>query len=170
VEHVVFYTAADGSPAYRRTANLEDAVRVVEHLRNVEGVEDVHVYALESVALSFRPYYRVEVAPGAPPAQAHQPQHMAVPAAPAPALVEAAVEAAALEAAAAEAVPQQFEPFAPPAPAEPVFAQASVPAPVEVAPEPVPALSIVAPPAAEHAPEDPASNGRGGRGLGFFTR
>lgn len=61
MEHVVFYTAADGSPAYRRTANLDDAVRVVEHLRNAEGREEVHVYSLATVALNFRPYYRVEL-------------------------------------------------------------------------------------------------------------
>jgi len=82
VEHVVFYTAADGSPAYRRTANLDDAVRVVEHLRNAEGREEVHVYSLASVALNFRPYYRVELNANAPiPAQ---PDSMSFPAAASP--------------------------------------------------------------------------------------
>jgi hypothetical protein len=72
VEHVVFFPAHDGSPAFRRVANLEDAVRLVEHLRNVEGVNEVSCHALTEVPLSFRAYYRVEV-PGSveaePPAQ-----------------------------------------------------------------------------------------------------
>jgi len=46
VEHVVFFPAHDGSPAFRRVANLEDAVRLVEHLRNVEGVNEVSCHVL----------------------------------------------------------------------------------------------------------------------------
>ena len=64
MEHVVFFPAHDGSPAFRRVANLEDAVRLVEHLRNVEGVNEVSCHALTEVPLAFRAYYRVEV-PGA---------------------------------------------------------------------------------------------------------
>jgi hypothetical protein len=64
VEHVVFFPAHDGSPAFRRVANLEDAVRLVEHLRNVEGVNEVSCHALAEVPLSFRAYYRVEVPAG----------------------------------------------------------------------------------------------------------
>ncbi|MBK5306447.1 MAG: hypothetical protein JJD92_07150 [Frankiaceae bacterium] len=64
MEHVVFFPAHDGSPAFRRVANLEDAVRLVEHLRNVEGVNEVSCHALTEVPLAFRTYYRVEV-PGA---------------------------------------------------------------------------------------------------------
>jgi hypothetical protein len=65
VEHVVFFPAHDGSPAFRRVANLEDAVRLVEHLRNVEGVNEVSCHALTEVPLAFRAYYRVEVPAGA---------------------------------------------------------------------------------------------------------
>ena len=61
MEHVVFFPAHDGSPAFRRVANLEDAVRLVEHLRNVEGVNEVSCHALTEVPLAFRAYYRVEV-------------------------------------------------------------------------------------------------------------
>ena len=70
MEHVVFFPAGDGSPAFRRVANLDEAVRLVEHLRNVEGVSTVSVHALTEVPLAFRAYYKVEVsADAAVPAQ-----------------------------------------------------------------------------------------------------
>ena len=72
VEHVVFFPAHDGSPAFRRVANLDDAVRLVEHLRNVEGVNEVSCHALTEVPLAFRAYYRVEV-PGAESAELPMP-------------------------------------------------------------------------------------------------
>ncbi|HVV74674.1 MAG TPA: hypothetical protein VHC43_01465 [Mycobacteriales bacterium] len=65
MEHVVFYQSAQGAPAFRRVASLEDAVSFAEHLRNVEGVADFSVYSLAPVTLSTRAYYHVEVA-GAP--------------------------------------------------------------------------------------------------------
>ena len=77
MEHVVFYPAHDGSPAFRRVAGLEEAVRLVEHLRNVEGVSEVSVHALAEVPLAFKAYYRVEV-PAEPVAE---PVAEAVPAA-----------------------------------------------------------------------------------------
>jgi hypothetical protein len=64
VEHVVFFPAHDGSPAFRRVAGLDEAVRLVEHLRNVEGVNEVSCHALSEVPLAFRAYYRVEVPAG----------------------------------------------------------------------------------------------------------
>jgi hypothetical protein len=79
VEHVVFFPAPDGSPAFRRVPNLEEAVRLVEHLRNVEGLSTVSVHSLSEVPLNFRAYYRVEL-----PAEA------VVPAQPVEAVVEAA--------------------------------------------------------------------------------
>lgn len=167
MEHVVFFSASDGSPAYRRTANLEDAVRVVEHMRNIEGVEDVHVYSLEPVTLSFRPYYRVEVTAGhapLPPVAAEAPA--AAVAQPVPAAPVAAEPVAPVEPFAAP------EPFAPPqAMPEPVFVPvAAQPAVVvEVPAEQVPALTVVGQ-SSEQPTEDASSNGRGGRGLGFFTR
>ena len=70
MEHVVFFPAPDGSPAFRRVPSLEEAVRMVEHLRNVDGVASVSVHALTEVPLAFRAYYRVEVpADGMVPAQ-----------------------------------------------------------------------------------------------------
>ncbi len=61
VEHVVFFPAQDGTPAFRRVAALEDAVRLVEHLRNVEGVNEVSVHALTEVPLAFRTVFKVEL-------------------------------------------------------------------------------------------------------------
>ena len=61
MEHVVFFPAHDGSPAFRRVPSLDEAVRLVEHLRNVEGVSEVSCHALTEVPLAFRAYYRVEV-------------------------------------------------------------------------------------------------------------
>ena len=68
MEHVVFYPTHDGSPAFRRLPTLDEAVRVVEHLRNVEGVAEVSVHALTEVPLMFKAYYRVEVPGAAAPA------------------------------------------------------------------------------------------------------
>ena len=68
MEHVVFYPGPVGTEAFRRTPSLEEAVRFVEHLRNVEGVTDFAVHTLTPVPLSFRAYYRVEI-----PAEADEP-------------------------------------------------------------------------------------------------
>lgn len=61
MEHVVFFPAHDGTPAFRRVASLPDAVRLVEHLRNVENVNEVSVHSLTEVPLAFKPWYRVEL-------------------------------------------------------------------------------------------------------------
>ena len=89
MEHVVFFPAPDGSPAFRRFPSLEEAVRLVEHLRNVEGVASVSVHALTEVPLSFRAYYRVEV-PGEATVPAQPVVEHEVPQALAPIAVEAA--------------------------------------------------------------------------------
>jgi len=61
MEHVVFFPAHDGSPAFRRLASLEEAVRFVEHLRNNEGVDTFSVHSLTEVPLAFKQYFRVEL-------------------------------------------------------------------------------------------------------------
>ena len=114
MEHVVFFTAADGSPAYRRTANLDDAVRVVEHLRNAEGREEVHVYALNSVALNFRPYYRVELnANAAIPSQPDAASVAPAAIAPDPQPVQSELAAFAAEMIAEPVVPEPIQFVAP---------------------------------------------------------
>ena len=37
-EYAVFFTGPDNGPAFRRVGSLEEAVQVVEHLRNELGV------------------------------------------------------------------------------------------------------------------------------------
>lgn len=68
MEHVVFYPGPDAAPSFRRFASLEEAVRFVEHLRNVENVSEVSVHALTPVPVAFRAYYKVEVPMGDMPA------------------------------------------------------------------------------------------------------
>src|SRR5438309_892220 len=139
MEHVVFHPGPDGSPAFRRFGALEDAVRFVEHLRNVEGVSEVSVHALAPVPLAFRAYYKVEVpaeqAPVDVPLQSEATPFETVQ--PEPVLAAVPVEAAPVEAAPVEAAPV----------AEPVLAE------VEYA-------------EATAAAEQP-SNGK--RSLGFFA-
>jgi hypothetical protein len=67
MEHVVFSAAVDGAgEEFRRVSSLDEAVRVVEHLRNDLGIEDAAVFSLTPVPLAFRTYYRVEVSEAAP--------------------------------------------------------------------------------------------------------
>src|ERR1700712_4221320 len=62
MEHVVFSAAESGAgEEFRRVSSLEEAVRVVEHLRNDLGVTESSVFALTPVPLEFKTYYRVEV-------------------------------------------------------------------------------------------------------------
>jgi hypothetical protein len=108
MEHVVFFPGPDGAPAFRRFGSLDDAVRFVEHLRNVEGVAEVSVHALSPVPVAFRAYYRVEVPAGEAPVAAPV-AHEAVVVAEVPAPSEPVVgeqvpvEAAVVEAAVVEA-------------------------------------------------------------------
>lgn len=160
MEHVVFYPASDGAPAFRRLATLEEAVRLVEHLRNVEGVSLVSVHALTEVPLAFRTYYRVEVPVAGEPTP--------VAAAPALGLVP---EPVVPEPVVAE--PLALEPLqdvAPLALAEPL--QVAEPFRDDVQPqtEAEQAEQAVSEETAEDSPPPFAiANGRGGPSLGFFA-
>ena len=100
MEHVVFHPGPDGSPAFRRFASLEEAVRYVEHLRNNEGMTEVSVHSLSPVPVAFRAYYKVEVpADGAVAEVPQQPMPVEAPAEP------VAAEAVAVEPVAVEPVP-----------------------------------------------------------------
>lgn len=119
VEHVVFFPAHDGTPAFRRVSSLEDAVRLVEHLRNVEGINEVSVHALAEVPLAFRTVIKVEVPAAVDTAPLVPAQPVVEPAAQAPdevPAVEAVAESAPVaveppaEAPVLEAVPALEEP------------------------------------------------------------
>jgi hypothetical protein len=78
VEHVVFFPAPDGSPAFRRLPSLDEVVAFVEHLRNERDVHEVSVHSLTEVPLAFKTVYRVEVSAAsgdveAPPAEVAEP-------------------------------------------------------------------------------------------------
>jgi len=139
MEHVVFHPGPDGSPSFRRFGSLEDAVRFVEHLRNVEGVSEVSVHALAPVQLAFRAYYKVEVPVDQAPVDVPAPSEPMF-----------------------DAMPMAAE-----QPAEPVMADAVMAEPVMAEPvmsEPVLAEPVMA--EATAAAEQP-SNGK--RSLGFFA-
>ncbi len=101
MEHVVFFPAHDGSPAFRRVGSLQDAVRLVEHLRNIENVSEVSVHSLAEVPLAFKPYYKVELPEGEPVAAAAEPEPIDVP---------GLAPAAAVAPAAPVGVPEQGDP------------------------------------------------------------
>ena len=155
MEHVVFFPAPDGTAAFRRTGSLEDAVRLVEHLRNVEGVAEVSVRPLgPEVPLAFRAWYRVELPAGlaAEPVPEPVPEPAAVPAAEAPEPVLEAV------ADVADVVPAQ--------PA--AEAEQPVEVPFPDAPDALDAAVLAAP------VEEPVGAGLNGhaadaRSLGFFA-
>jgi len=113
VEHVVFFPSSDGTPAFRRLPSFEEAVRLVEHLRNVEGVEHVTVHSLTEVPLAFRAYYRVEVPAGheAPAVVAEVPVH--APVVEVPVVEVPAVEVPVAEVPAVEPVAHTVVPLAP---------------------------------------------------------
>ena len=140
MEHVVFYPAHDGTPAFRRVASLEEAVRLVEHLRNVEGVDNVSCHALTDVPLAFRAYYRVEV----------------------PGVVEAPVEAAVVP---AQPVAEEVAPAEPVAEVPSVVEDAPVAEAVEAAPQPEPEPELVA--AGSNGHNGHATDGA--KSLGFFA-
>jgi cell division septation protein DedD len=110
MDHVVFYAGPDAAPGYRLFSSLDEAVRFVEHMRNVEGVEDVSVNLLTPVPLAFRAYYKVEV----PPVETPPAEVAAVP--------EQPLAAEPVMPEPVEAVPVDAVPVEVPAPAEPASA------------------------------------------------
>jgi hypothetical protein len=62
VSHMVIFRTPEGKPGYQPAETVEDAVAVVERLRNDEGVENVRIFRLEELSFEYRPYYKVELA------------------------------------------------------------------------------------------------------------
>ncbi|MFL6238392.1 MAG: hypothetical protein ACJ735_02705 [Actinomycetes bacterium] len=114
-EHVVFFAAADGSPAFRRLSSLQEAVDFVEHMRNEQGVTDVSVHSLTEVQLAFRTVYRVEVAGSVPaPSAPVEAVPVAEPVAAEPLVAEPVAEPEAAAQVAAVAEPEMSEPVVEP--------------------------------------------------------
>lgn len=183
VEHVVFFPAQDGTPAFRRFAGLEDAVRFVEHLRNVENVAGASVYSLTEVPLAFKAWYRVEI-PGGAEQESSAPET--------PAAVDAVIDAPAAPATVAETIesythaglnsvslPEAGSGTGIVVPNQPLIAVDQFTAPpasvVPLAPVPfaeAPAGVITPAPDGESEPAqvlEPAFGARRERGLGFFA-
>jgi hypothetical protein len=160
MEHVVFYPSAEGAPAFRRFGSLEDAVRFVEHLRNVEGVAEFSLYTLTPVPLAMRAYYRVE-----PVAEEPVAEEPVAAAQPEPVVAEPVADVAEPVADVAEPVAE----FVPVQPAPEPVAVAEVTSVEPVVPVQVAEAEALASPAEPVLPSaEPSANGR--RGLGFFSR
>jgi hypothetical protein len=155
MEHVVFYPAADGTPAFERVSSLEAAVGFVERLRNSENITEFAVHELTPVPVSLRAYYHVEIASpaGSRPTEVPDEDRSA----------DWVAEAAIVEPAAVVPAPVMAAPSGPFAEAPPVtsqedFAEAPDEEPAEEAdPASVANAEIVPVPA-------------GRRSMGFFTR
>lgn len=141
MKYVVLSTDAAGQPNTEDVDSLDEAVQLVERLRNDDAVEDVRV--LREVPIEVRTYYKVVALEGEPTGGAQDGQGLAPP----------DVEVAASNGSAAEAVasvPDASEPSAP-------------------APEPS-ATAVGEAPAAQPpvgAPEEPRPEVRADEG--FFT-
>jgi len=79
VEHVVFYPGPDGGPVFRRVGSLDEAVGLVERLRNDEDLAEFSVYSLTQIPLSVRTYYKIEVPASVRTAEPAQPVRAAEP-------------------------------------------------------------------------------------------
>ena len=174
MEHVVFFPAPDGTPAFRRLADLDEAIRLVEHLRNVEGVYSASVHSLTEVPLAFRAYYRVEVPSVLDvPARVDAPPVAEVSAFEVPAVQEPAVEVPAVEVPAFEVPAFEVPVFEVPALAAAVDGPGPDVPGVGAPAEHVPALALVEelPAEPEPAPEPAmAANGHATpTSLGFFA-
>ena len=77
MSHLVIYDS-DGSRRYEQFVAIDEAVALIERLRN-EGDDSPRLYRLEEVPLEVKAYYRVELGSPAPPAVAvpHEPAHEA---------------------------------------------------------------------------------------------
>ncbi len=68
MSHLVIHDI-DGTAQYNRFVAIDEAVALVERLRN-EGNGSAHLYHLEEIQFEIKAYYRVEVGTPPPPAVA----------------------------------------------------------------------------------------------------
>jgi hypothetical protein len=63
---MVVFRSNEGKPGYHQTEALDDAVKFVERLRNIENVTEARIFRMQEVPIEFKTYYRVEIGSGAP--------------------------------------------------------------------------------------------------------
>jgi len=61
MRHMIVHHSAEGGALYHEADDLDGAVRLVEHLRNVDNVTDARIFSLHEVPIEYRASYRVEV-------------------------------------------------------------------------------------------------------------
>ena len=59
---MVIFRRPDGKPGCYQADSVDDALRLVEMLRNQEKVTDARIFRMEEVPIEIRTYYKVEVA------------------------------------------------------------------------------------------------------------
>lgn len=64
MSHLVIFKSTEGKQAYHQAASLDEAVRFLEHLRNVEQVEQAKLYKLSEVPVEFKAYFKAELPGG----------------------------------------------------------------------------------------------------------
>lgn len=69
MSHMVIYRTGDGQPGYHQAEELDEAVKFVERLRNVDGVDSARIFHMEEINFDFRPYFKVEIGPSGEPIQ-----------------------------------------------------------------------------------------------------
>ncbi len=65
MSYMVVFQNAEGRTGYHQADGLEEATRFVEHLRNREEVDRARMFQMVEVRFEFRPYFKVELSPGA---------------------------------------------------------------------------------------------------------
>ncbi|MGY6500411.1 MAG: hypothetical protein ACXIVQ_05880 [Acidimicrobiales bacterium] len=61
---MVIFRTPEGKPGYQQAETIEEAVEVVERLRNDDGVDNVRIFRLDEVSFEYKPYYKVEISTG----------------------------------------------------------------------------------------------------------
>lgn len=62
MEHLVRFTTEEGREGQHVADSLDDALRFVERLRNAEATTHVRLYRMQEVPITFRAYFKVELA------------------------------------------------------------------------------------------------------------
>ena len=64
MSHLVIVEREPGTEVLHRAADLAEAVRYVEELRNEEGLAEARIFELTEVGFEFKQYFRVQLEDG----------------------------------------------------------------------------------------------------------